>query len=117
MHNRKNRIEHFKIWQKGLELADSMQKITDRFSSSSCGDIWGKLRDATFSIPSYLAEGFMMKNIKDGKVYFYRTLNCLDEILKSLVLTERTGLIKEAHIHKIKRDIIELKSCLDVLER
>jgi four helix bundle protein len=104
----KNRLDNFKIWQKGSELADAIQKITDRVSSLGSCDIWSSLRKMTFSIPSYLAEGFMMKNIKDGKDHFYRALNCLEEVLKTLVLTEQMGYITKAQIRKIKQDIIDL---------
>ncbi len=114
MQNPVNRIEQFRIWRKGLEVADSVQKMANCFSHSGSGDIWGKLKEMTFSMPSYLAEGFMMKNVKDGKAQLYRALNCLDEILKSLIFTERAGGIKKGQIRRIKRDIMELKSLLDL---
>ncbi len=108
-----NRMEQFRIWRKGLKLADSVQRMANRFSRSGSGEIWGRLKEMTFSMPSYLAEGFMMKNIKDGKAHLYRAINCLDEILESLILTERVRGIRKVQIYKIKRDIMELKALLD----
>ncbi|MGO9954246.1 MAG: four helix bundle protein [Dissulfurispiraceae bacterium] len=117
MHYTKYRIGNIEVWQKGIELADAIQKITDRLSSSGSCDIWGRMRRIAFSIPSYLAEAFTLKNIQDRKAHFCGALNCLDEILRSLALTERMGHIKKAHFHKIEQDIIELKSWVDLCER
>ena len=117
MQPKKYRIENIELWQKGLELARAIQKITDCFSSSGSSDIWVRLKTVAISIPSYLADGVTMKNIHDRKAHLCKALNCLDEILKSLVLTGRMGHIKKALIHKIEQDIIELKSCVDICER
>jgi four helix bundle protein len=102
------RLEDFKIWQKGLELAETIQKMTEDLTSSDSCDIWSMLRNSTFSVPSYLAEGFMMNNRADRKNYFYRALNCLDELLKSLDLSEQMGHLRKAHTVKIKKDISDL---------
>jgi four helix bundle protein len=108
MHKLVEHVEDFKIWRKGLELAETIQKMTEDFSSSVSRDIWSILRNSTLSIPSYLVEGFMMKNIKDRKNYFYRALNCLDELLKSLVISEQMGYLPEALTNKIKKEISDL---------
>ncbi len=50
----------------------------------------------------------MMKNIKDRKNYFYRALNCLDELLKSLVISEQMGYLPETLTNKIKKEISDL---------
>ena len=108
MHKLMKRLEDFKIWQKGLELAETIQKMTEDLTSSDSCDVWSILRNSTFSIPSYLAEGFMMNSIAERKSYFYRALNCLDELLKSLALSEQMGYLKEAHTNRIKKDIRDL---------
>ena len=100
--------EEYKVWRKVLELAETMQKLTEDLSSSGADAVRSTVRKITFTVPSHLAEGFMMKNMKDRKDSFYRALNSLEEILKSLALTEQMGHFKRAHIHKIKNDICEL---------
>ena len=100
--------EEYKIWLKVLELAEAMQKLTEELSSSGAEAVRSAVRKITFTVPSHLAEGFLMKNMQDRKASFYRALNSLEEILKSLVLTEQMGHFKRTHIHKIKNDICEL---------
>ena len=100
--------EEYKIWRKVLELAETMQKLTEELSSSGADAFRSAVRKITFTVPSHLAEGFVMKNMQDRKASFYRALNSLEEILKSLVLTEQMGHFKKPHIHKIKNDIYEL---------
>jgi len=105
-------INQFRIWRKGLELTDSVQKMANRYSRSGSDEIWRKLRQMIHSVPSYLAEGFMMKNIGGGRAYLYRALNCMDELLESTIFTERIAGIRKGQIRRIKRDILELKSLL-----
>ena len=100
--------EEYKIWRKVLELAETMQKLTEELSSSGADAFRSTVRKITFTVPSHLAEGFMMKSMKDRKDSFYRALNYLEDILKSLVLTEQMGYFKRTHINKIKNDIVEL---------
>jgi four helix bundle protein len=107
--------EEYMIWHKVLELSKAMQKVTEELSSPGSDDLRSTVRKITFTVPSHLAEGFMIKNIKDRKASFYRALNTLEEILKSLVLTEQMGHFKSTHIHEIKNDICELTSMIGEL--
>ena len=109
------RPEEYKIWQKVLELAETIQKVTEDLSLSGSSNIRSTLRKVTFTVPSHLAEGFMMIDFRDRKDSFYRALNGLEEIHKSLVLTEQMGHIKGTHIHKINKDINELNKMIGEL--
>jgi four helix bundle protein len=101
-------LEEYKIWQEGLELAEIIQEVTVDLSSSGSSDVCNTLNKMTHSVPCHLAEGFMMKNRKYRNDSIFMALNSLEEIHKSLVLTEQMGYIKRTHIHKIKKDIDEL---------
>jgi len=96
------------VWRKGLELADAMQKIADNLTSPESFDIRSMFKTMTCTIPSNIAEGFLMGNTKDRQTYFYRTLNCLEELLNNIRKTEQMGYLKKAHIRKIKKEITEL---------
>jgi four helix bundle protein len=117
MRQLRKRFEDFKIWKKGLELAETIQRITEGLSSSASRDTWRILRNSTCSIPSNLAEAFMMHNVSDRRNYFYRVLHCLDELLKSLVLSEQMGYLQESHTNKIKKDISDLNRLIAKLIR
>ncbi|HTZ17615.1 MAG TPA: hypothetical protein VMB78_04170, partial [Dissulfurispiraceae bacterium] len=90
-----------------------VQKMANRYSRFGSGEIWCKLKQLINSVPSHLAEGFMMKNIDDGKAHLYRALNCMDEVLESYIFTGRVLGLREGQINRIKRDIMELKSLLN----
>ncbi len=109
------RPEEYKIWRKVLELAETIQMATEDLSTLGSGDVRSTVRKITFTVPSHLAEGFMMIDSNDRKDSFYRALNGLDEILRSLVLTEQIGHVKRIHIHKIKKDIYELNRMIGEL--
>jgi hypothetical protein len=59
--------EEYKIWQKVLELGETIQKLTAELSSLGFDDGQSTVRKIIFTVPSYLAEGFMMKDMKDRK--------------------------------------------------
>jgi four helix bundle protein len=107
--------EEYKIWRKVLELAQTIQKGTEDHSSSGAGDVRSTVRKITFTIPSHLAEGFMMRDLKDRKDSFYRALNGLEEILNSLVLIESMGFVKKTNIHNMKQDLCELNKMIGEL--
>ena len=50
----------------------------------------------------------MMRNLEETKTYFYRTLNCLEDLLTNVSASEQLGYLKKAHIRKIKKEIVEL---------
>ncbi len=107
--------EEYKIWKKVLDLAETIQKSTEDLSTSGSDYVRSTLRKITFTIPSYLAEGFMMKNIKDRKDSLYRALHSLEEVIDSLHLTEEMGHFKKTHMHKIRNDICELNGMIGEL--
>jgi four helix bundle protein len=107
--------EEYKIWKKVLDLAETIQKSTKDLSPSGSDYVLSIVRKITFTIPSYLAEGFMMKNIKDRKDSLYRALHSLEEIIKSLQLTEEMGHFKKTNMNKIRIGIYELNSMIGEL--
>jgi len=107
--------EEYRIWKKVLDLAETIQKSTEDLSPSGSDYVRSIVRKITFTIPSYLAEGFMMKNIKDRKDSLYRALHSLEEIIKSLHLTEEMGHFKKTNINKIRNDIYELNRMIGAL--
>ena len=100
--------EEYKIWQKALELGETIQKLTEELSSLGFDDRQSTVRKIIFTVPSYLAEGFMMQDMRDRKASFYRAIYSLEEILNKLELTDQMGHFKRTHIDKIKNDVCEL---------
>ena len=100
--------EKFALWRKGLELSDTVQKLADKLALPESFDLRSMLKKMTFTIPSHIAEGLMMKNSDERKNYFYRTLSCLEELLNGLITTEQKGYLKQVHTRKLKREIVEL---------
>jgi four helix bundle protein len=115
MHDGMKCLDNFKIWRKGLQLAEELQKVIDDLPARDSDDRMGSLRKATLSVPAYLAEGFMMSNSRDTKVCFYGALNSLEELRKGLAFTEQSGHLYGDRIHKIKSDMSELNRMIGEL--
>jgi four helix bundle protein len=117
MHDGIKCFNDFKIWRKGLELAEEVQKVIDDLPIRDSDDSLNSLRKATLSVPAYLAEGFMMGNSRDTKIHFYGALNSLEELRKGLAITEQREDLFGARISKIKSEISELNSMISELIR
>jgi four helix bundle protein len=107
----------FAVWRRGLELADTLQKIVDNLTSPESLSVRDVFHAMTFTIPSNIAEGCIKHTTEDTKAYFYRTLDCLEKLLTNVRITEQMGYLKKAHIRKIKKEIIKLNRLICELIR
>ncbi|HMK56700.1 MAG TPA: four helix bundle protein [Dissulfurispiraceae bacterium] len=96
--------EEYRMWLKGLRLADMLQKIADGLTYSSY-DVWSGFRETIFYFPGHLAEAFMTTNVKEKIASFCRALNSLEEIIKRLEMSDREKCVKKKHFRKLKRNI------------
>ena len=91
--------------------------MIDDLPARDSDDSISSVRKATLSVPACLAEGFIMSNSRDTKVYFYGALNSLEELRKGLALTEQREHLFGTRIRKIKSDISELNRMISELIR
>lgn len=81
------------VWQKGLEIIDTIYILTGRFPKSEIYGICSQMRRAAISIPSNIAEGFVRKNFKEYRQHLYIALGSCAELDTQLIVCKRQKFI------------------------
>lgn len=115
MHNFKN----LKVWQKSVDLAVKIYKITSEFPVSEKFGMTSQMRRAGVSIPSNIAEGTAKSSSKSLSNSLEISLGESFELETQMIIAERVNLISnetaqqlEADISEVQRMIIGFKSTL-----
>ncbi|MCE7055356.1 four helix bundle protein [Algoriphagus sp. AGSA1] len=105
MHNFKN----LKIWQKSVDLAVRVYKITSDFPSSEKFGMTSQMRRAGVSIPSNIAEGTAKSSSKSFSNSLEISLGESYELETQMVIAERVSLISSELAKEIGSDISEVQ--------
>lgn len=97
-----------KIWQKGIELAKAIYKITDLFPAKETYGIVGQMRRSVVSVPSNIAEGFMRKHNKEYRQFLYIALGSLAELETQVIMSEQLGFMNSKESKKLHTTIDEI---------
>jgi four helix bundle protein len=105
------KIENFKdlkIWQKGIELAKAIYKVTDSFPAKETYGIVSQMRRSVVSVPSNIAEGFMRRHNKEYRQFLYIALGSLAELETQVIISEQLGFLNNEESNKIQTNIDEI---------
>jgi len=115
MHNFKN----LKVWQKSVDLAVKIYKVTAEFPTSEKFGMTSQMRRACVSVPSNIAEGTAKSSSKSFSNSLEISLGESFELETQMIIAERVNLISEdiaqeleSNISEIQRMIIGFKSSL-----
>src|ERR1035441_8552208 len=80
-----------KIWQRSIDLAENIYRLTSVFPSSEIYGLTSQMRRAAVSIASNIAEGWGRHSRKDYSRYVDMAGGSNDELRTRLVIAERLG--------------------------
>ena len=114
-----NKLQSFKdlnIWQKVVDLASLVYKVTENFPKSELYGITNQMRRASISISSNIAEGFKRSHGKE-KVQFYNIVyGSVAELESQIEISKRLGFLKEEEDYKLLMNlVIEVSKMIDAL--
>jgi len=90
------RVHHrLNVWQRSLELAETIYRITSTFPKSEEYGLRLQLRRAAVSIPSNIAEGAARNTKREFIQFLYIASGSASEIDTQLQLANRLGYLKE----------------------
>lgn len=89
------------VWQKGLELAVAIHRLTENFPRHERFGMVARLRRAAVSIPSNIAEGAARRTTRDFIAFLHIARGSLAELETRLLLAERTACVTPAAVEKI----------------
>jgi four helix bundle protein len=105
------KIENFKdlkIWQKGIDLAKTIYKVTESFPAKEIYGIVGQMRRSVMSVPSNIAEGFMRKHNKEYRQFLYIALGSIAELETQVIISEQLGFLNNKESKTIQISIDEI---------
>jgi four helix bundle protein len=79
------------IWQLGIELVETVYKVTAIFPASEMYGLTSQMRRAAVSVPSNIAEGAARQGQKEFIQFLYIALGSLSELETQFVIATRLG--------------------------
>jgi four helix bundle protein len=80
-----------KVWQKSIDLAENVYRLTAKFPNSELYGLTSQMRRAAVSIASNIAEGWGRHSRKDYSRYVQMAGGSNDELRTQIVIAERLG--------------------------
>ena len=93
------------IWQKGVDIANKIYSVTNRFPKSELYGLIAQIRKASVSIPSNIAEGFVRHHSKEYKQFLYISLGSCAELDTQLIIANRRNFLTMEKLEELAEDI------------
>lgn len=103
------------VWQKSMNLAEMVYKITEIFPKSELYGLISQIRRAAVSIPSNIAEGYGRTSPKDYGQFYTIAYGSLLELETQLTLSYRLNFITEKTLNQVLPLIDEVAKMLHVM--
>ena len=78
-----------KVWEKSIDLAEEIYKITKNFPKEELYGITSQIRRAAVSISANIAEGAARNSNKEFIQFLYIALGSLSELETELIISKR----------------------------
>jgi four helix bundle protein len=111
--------QDLEVWQKGMDLAERIYRITSRFPREELYGLTSQLRRAAISIPANIAEGWARRGTKEFLQFLNIAAGSLREVETLVVLACRIRLIPDQEatsplqlIQALSRQMLNLQRSL-----
>lgn len=104
----KHRYRNLKIWQLGIEIADDVYHLLEKFPTEERFDLVSQISRSSVSIPSNIAEGSAMTD-QSFNHYINIALGSSFELITQLIIAEKRNYINEQKLNKIEEKIQEFQ--------
>jgi four helix bundle protein len=118
MESAKNTIWSFKdliVWQRSMDLAVRIYKITQKLPASEQFGLTSQLRRAAVSIPSNIAEGYGRQSTGNYRQFLSISRGSLMEIETQINICERLKYLAQSDTENIFKEITEISKMLTSL--
>lgn len=103
------------VWQKSMDLAEMIYKVTDKFPKSELYGLISQARRAAVSIPSNIAEGYGRKSPKEYGQFYSIAYGSTLELETQIALANRLNFLDEEVLKNINSLIEEISKMLHVM--
>ena len=112
--------KHYKdllVWQKGMNLAILVYKLTMTFPAEERYGLTSQLRRAAVSVPSNIAEGQARRGTNEFLQFLSIAEGSLAELETQLLLSVELNFTQQAEVEPALKEIDELQKMLVALKR
>jgi four helix bundle protein len=106
------KIEDIIVWQKGIELTNTIYSITSNIGFNKDFGLKDQIRRASVSIPSNIAEGFERNSVNQFIYFLIVAKGSAGELRTQLLIAKNQGYISEEEFGKINSEAMELSKKL-----
>lgn len=102
----RKQVENYReleVWQRGMDLVESVYRVTESFPASEKFELASQLRRAAVSIPSNIAEGWGRGSRKAYVRFLRIARNSLMEVETQLLIAHRLDYTDEATIQNAQK--------------
>jgi len=120
MTNEQPKPKHYKdllVWQKGMNLAKLVYKLTMRFPSEERYGLTSQMRRAAVSVPSNIAEGQARRSTNEFMQFLSVAEGSLAELDTQLSLSVELAFATYSDVEAALKEIDELQKMLVALKR
>ena len=117
MHN----FKELTVWQKGVDFAVAMYKLTNIFPSEEKFGLVSQMRRAAVSIPSNISEGTGRRTDKDFNNFLGNALGSSYEVETEIIISQKLGFLSnedfaasQSSLNEIQKMIVGLQKSLNV---
>lgn len=96
-----HRFKELKIWQKGMDVAVEIYKLTEQFPDEEKFGLTSQSRRSAVSIPSNIAEGAGRRTNPDFVRFLNISNGSTNELETQLLLAERLGFVNDEQISSV----------------
>lgn len=100
------------VWQKSMDLAEEIFRLTNLFPKSELYGIVLQMRKASVSIPSNIAEGYGRKYRKEFSQFISISYGSAQELETQLILSERLKFAKASEFIKSRALLVEVSKMI-----
>lgn len=107
--------KELKVWQKSLDLAVDVYKVTKDFPKAELYGLTSQIRRAAFSIPANIAEGYTRGSLKEYIQFLRIGFSSGAELETHLLIAKKTRLLNRSNFKNLNNQLNEVMRMLNVL--
>jgi four helix bundle protein len=109
--------QDLEVWQKAMELAEEVYRITKDFPKEELFGLTSQMRRAATSVPANIAEGWARRGTKEFLQFLNIASGSLRELETYLLLAERIGIVNQARAQALLQTLEILSKQMVNLQR
>lgn len=91
---------NLEVWQKAINLAESIYQVTGGFPAKETFGLTSQLRRCAVSIASNIAEGQARQSRKEFQHFLHISLGSIAELETQLIIAQKISYLSEANLNE-----------------